>query len=183
MPATPRRPGTAVAMAPLSELALELALLAALLALEEALLARLAALLEDLLALLAALLDSLLMLLDMLLEAELSEEEAEEPPVKLLRAEPVGGVSIWVVLGLLCVEGREVLLGALVALEMMEPALVMEERRPPPVDSWAATMEPAAMTRMDVNFMVMVWLVLLLLVVGCFVELLTLVSDCVEVSE
>jgi hypothetical protein len=41
-----------------------------------------------------------------------------------------------------------------VALEMMEPALVMEEKSPPLVDSWAATREPAAMTRMEVNFMV-----------------------------
>jgi len=54
-----------------------------------------------------------------------------------------------------------------VALETIEPALVMEERSPPPVDSWAeTTMEPAATTRMDVNFMVTVW-VALMLVVEC----------------
>jgi hypothetical protein len=44
-----------------------------------------------------------------------------------------------------------------VALERMEPALVIEEKRPPPVEvSWAATMEPAATMRTEVNFMVMV---------------------------
>jgi hypothetical protein len=54
--------------------------------------------------------------------------------------------------------GWGVLPGALVALEKMEPALVMEEKRPPPVEvSWAATREPAATMRTEVNFMVMVW--------------------------
>ena len=54
---------------------------------------------------------------------------------------------------------RGVLPGAEVALERMEPALVIEERRPPPVEvSWAAAKVPAAATmRTEVNFMVMVW--------------------------
>jgi hypothetical protein len=40
----------------------------------------------------------------------------------------------------------------------MEPALVMEERRPPPVEvSWAAAKLAAATMRTEVNFMVMVW--------------------------
>jgi len=78
MPATPRRPGIAVAMAPLSE-ALE-----ALEALE-------LALLEDSLARLEALLDSLEARLEALLETELAEDEADEPPVMLLMMEPVGG--------------------------------------------------------------------------------------------
>ena len=53
---------------------------------------------------------------------------------------------------------RRVLPGAEVALERMEPALVIEERRPPPVEvSWAAAKVPAAATmRTEVNFMVMV---------------------------
>jgi hypothetical protein len=106
MPAAPRRAGMAVAMAPLSEEALELALLAALLALLEALLADL----DALLSLLDALLDMLLIALEMLLETELAEEEADdeadEPPVRLLRAEAGGFVS-WGSLRLsVCVDGE-----------------------------------------------------------------------------
>lgn len=59
--------------------------------------------------------------------------------------------------------GEEDLLGALVALEMIEPAFVIEEKRPPPVEvSWAATRE-AATTRTEVNFMVIDLLLVLVL--------------------
>jgi hypothetical protein len=60
--------------------------------------------------------------------------------------------------------GEEDLLGALVALEMIEPAFVIEEKRPPPVEvSWAATREAAATTRTEVNFMVIDLLLVLVL--------------------